>query len=54
MGRGYNAPFRIEPQRGKVAKHSVESSKSEHWGILHEHVAGSYFANDAGHFFPES
>jgi hypothetical protein len=52
MGRGYNAPFRSEPQRGKVAKDSVESSKSEHWGILHEDVAGSNFANNPGHVRP--
>jgi hypothetical protein len=44
----------VKPHLGKVSKHSVESSKSERWAVFHERVAGSYFANDAGHFPPET
>jgi hypothetical protein len=52
--RSNTSPACIVPQRGKVAQHSVESSKSKNWRVLNECVAGSYFAQDAGKLFPES
>jgi hypothetical protein len=50
----HNSPSRIIPHRGKVSKHSVESSNSKHWAVLHEDVAWSNFANDSGKLTPES
>jgi hypothetical protein len=32
----------------------VNSSRSEHWAVLHEDVAGFHLANDASHFTPEA
>jgi hypothetical protein len=52
IGRGNNSPFRIVPERGKVTEHPVESSRNESWAVFNECEAGSYFANDAGHFVP--
>jgi len=52
--RSQHSPFRIEPHLGQVSKDGSESAKSEHWGVFHEHVAGSYLANNAGHFPPEA
>ena len=49
-----HSPSRIIPQRGQVAKHSVEASNSKHWRVFHEDESGSYFANDSGKFSPES
>ena len=48
----HNSPSRIIPHLGKVSKHSVESSKSKHWAVLHEDKAGSNFANDPCHVPP--
>lgn len=49
-----HSPSRIVPQRGQVAENASKSARSEHWGVLHEDEARSYFANDAGHLRPES
>jgi hypothetical protein len=49
-----HSPSRIEPHAGQVCENSVESPSSEHWRVLHEHEARSHFANDAGHFHPQS
>lgn len=54
LGRGYNFPFRIEPERGKVSEDDIESAKSEHWAVFNECEAGSYHPQDAGEFAPES
>jgi hypothetical protein len=51
--RSNTSPACIVPQRGKIAQHSVESSKSKNWRVFNECVAGSYFAQDAGKFGPE-
>jgi hypothetical protein len=47
-----NAPLRIVPQRGKITEHGIESSANKHGAILHEDVARSNFADDAGHLRP--
>jgi hypothetical protein len=52
--RPQHSPFRIEPHRGQVSKDNSKSSNSEHWGVLHEDVAGFHLANDAGHFPPKA
>jgi len=52
--RSQHSPFRIEPHRGQVSKHGSESSKSEHWGVFHEHETGSYLANNPCHFPPQA
>ena len=49
-----HAPFRIEPHRGQITEDDVQSSKSEHWGVLHEDVAWSHLTNDPGKFSPEA
>lgn len=54
IGCGYNFPFRIEPERGKVSEDDIESAKSEHWAVFNECEAGSYHPQDAGEFAPES
>jgi hypothetical protein len=53
-GSSQHSPSCIKPQRGQVSKHGSESSKSEHWGVLHESESRSNLANDPGHFAPES
>src|SRR6266487_444106 len=52
--RSENAPFCIVPQRGQVPEYNLDSSKSEHWGVLHTDSTGSYFANNPLKLFPES
>jgi hypothetical protein len=49
-----NSPPRIEPQLGKVSKHSSESSNNKRWGVFHEDVARFHFANDSGHVLPHA
>jgi hypothetical protein len=51
--RPHNSPLRIETQLGKVSKDGPESPNREICDVLHEDVAWSHFANDAGHFLPE-
>ena len=51
--RAVHAPLRIEPHRGQIPENSVEPPSIEHCGVLHEDVAWSHFANDAGHLEPE-
>jgi len=41
-------------QRGQIGSDSGCSSKSKCCGVLHEHVAGSNFANDSEHLRPEA
>jgi hypothetical protein len=52
--RSQHTPFRIEPQRGQVTEDSAKSANSEGWGVLHEHEARSYLANDAGKLSPKA
>jgi hypothetical protein len=54
MVRAQHTPLRIETQRGQVPENSTEPPNSEHWGVLHEDVTGSYLANDTSEFRPES
>jgi hypothetical protein len=48
-----HSPPSIVPQRGQVSENTSQPSKSEHWGVFHDDVAGSHLANDSGHFAPE-
>ena len=52
IGRSHNSPLRVIPERGKITKDSVESSRSEHWAVFHEDVTGSNFANHPRHVSP--
>jgi hypothetical protein len=54
IGSSHNSPPRVIPERGKVSKDSGKSSMNEHWAVLHEDVAGSYFANHPRHVLPHS
>jgi hypothetical protein len=54
VARAQHTPFRIIPQRGQVSENSSKPARSEHWGVFHEDVAGSYLANDSGHVVPHS
>ncbi len=54
IGSGYNRPDCIHPERGKVGEDDIESASNESWAVFNECVAGSYFANNPGKFFPES
>ena len=49
-----HSPPRIVPQRGQVSEYTSKPPSSEHWAVLHEDVAWSYFANDAGHLSPHA
>jgi hypothetical protein len=37
----YNVPLRIEPDRGKVSEHDIESPNNESCDVFHQQVAGS-------------
>lgn len=54
VARSMHVPLRIEPERGQVAEHAVESSSSESCAVLHEDVARSYLANDPSELLPET
>jgi hypothetical protein len=54
IGSSHNSPLRVIPERGKITKDSVKSSSNEHWAVLHEDVAGSYFANQPRHVLPHT
>jgi hypothetical protein len=54
VGSSQHVPARIKPDRGQISKNGSESERSEHWAVFHEREAGSYFANDASEFRPES
>ena len=47
-----HTPSRIVPQRGQVSENTSKPARSEDWGVLHEHVSRSYFANDPSHVRP--
>ncbi len=49
-----HSPPRIIPQRGQVSENASKPARSEHWGVLHEDEARSYFANDPRHLSPET
>jgi hypothetical protein len=51
--RAQATPLRIEPQRGQVPEHAVESSSSESCDVLHEDEAGSNLAHDPSEVRPE-
>jgi hypothetical protein len=54
VGSAQHSPSSIKPQRGQVSENSSKPPNSEHWAVLHKDESRSYFANDAGHFSPES
>jgi len=54
MVSAQHSPFCIIPHFGQVSENSSKPARSEHWGVLHEDVAGSYFANDSGHVTPHA
>ncbi|GAB2960511.1 hypothetical protein GCM10027075_70390 [Streptomyces heilongjiangensis] len=41
VGRAYTAPFRIEPERGKVTEHGVESEGKVTCDVLKDRESGS-------------
>lgn len=54
VARSQHIPPRIKPERGQVTEDDSEPARSEHWGVLHEHVSGSNLANDASELAPEA
>jgi hypothetical protein len=54
VASAHNSPSRVIPQSGKVSNDSKSAPKSKVWRVFHEDEAGSSFANDSGHLFPES
>lgn len=54
VGRRYDSPARIIPQRGQVSENGSEPPSSESWRVLHEDVVGFHFANDSDKFLPQS
>lgn len=53
LGRGEQAPFRIEPELGKVAKHLGEPKANVTRDVLEEDEGGSALVDDASDFGPE-
>ena len=53
-GSGYAVPLSIVPERGQVPENDTEASPEKRGDILHEDVAGSNLANEAGVFDPEA
>ena len=52
--RSDNTPLRIEPQRGKVFQHDLQSSRSEKRGVFDETESRLDFAKDSGELGPEA
>ena len=53
IGCSYNAPLTIEPDRGKVGEHPVESQSKVHCDVLTDNEAGSQYANGVEDRRPE-
>ena len=53
VSRAHNAPFRIEPEPGKVSEHSLEAQGKVPADILQEDEAGSYLAKDPSNVRPK-
>jgi len=53
IGRSYSRPLRVEPDFGKITKHSVESKFDVPCDILQEQELGFHFASDAEDLGPE-
>ena len=47
-GSWYAVPFRIKPERGQVSENSAKSPAKQRCDVLHDDVAGLYFANNSG------
>jgi len=47
-------PDRIVPERGKVPENSVDASRGEIAGVLHDNESRSKLANDPSHFAPQA
>lgn len=54
IGSSQHCPAAVIPERGQITEHSSESPSNEGWAVLHERETGSNFANDPGHFRPQS
>lgn len=52
-GRGETAPFRIEPELGKVGEDVREAVPNKSGDVLQEHVARSHVSNDPGNVWPD-
>ena len=52
-GRGETAPFRIEPEVGKVGEDVWEAVPNKSGDVLQEHVARSHVSNDPGNVWPD-
>jgi hypothetical protein len=50
----YSVPFRVIPERGKVTENGSHSSSKERCDVLHDDIAGSYFANDPSKLVPKT
>ena len=53
LGRGEQSPFRIEPERGKVAKDFGEPKRHDPWDVLKEDEGGFALADDSGDVRPQ-
>ena len=54
MDCSQHSPSRIIPHRGQVSENDSKPPRSKNWRVFHERVSRSNFANDPGHFSPES
>lgn len=52
-GRGETAPFRIEPELGKVGEDVWETVPNKSGDVLQEDVARSHVSNDPGNVWPD-
>jgi hypothetical protein len=53
VGRSHHIPFRIVPERGKVAKDDPKPSIGEGWRVFDEREGGPNLSDDARHLSPE-
>lgn len=53
LGRAEQTPLRIEPERGKVAKHVGEPKVNVPWDVLEEGERSAALVEDASHFGPQ-
>jgi hypothetical protein len=49
-----NVPFRIKPERGKVAENGVQPPRSESWDVLNNRPSGSYVAKYPSKLVPKT
>jgi hypothetical protein len=53
VGSSQHCPSAVIPERGQITNNDPKAAPRKGRAVLHEDVAGSNLANDAGHFSPQ-